>query len=488
MKKNILLIDPQGGYSQSAHVGFGYMASVLRKNKNYNFRILDFNRINEPYDGILRGASDNRIEAIGVTLNIGSMHAVPALLEKIKIYYPQAKVFIGGPHVTLLYKKLLVDFEKYVDFAVVGETEGSISSILDNIHNEDELSNLPGVVLKGDVNKDPRGDIVTNLDELDFPAYEYFESVGRANNTIKYYQILTSRGCPYACTYCAAFKISGRKWRPRSPQNVVEEIEYAFKKYKTNNLEIIDDNFPLNQERTMVIMDMILKRNIKMRFRFANGVRADRLNEENLAIMKRAGLYEATLGIEAADPDLFLSIKKGETFDKVERAIKLLRKFEIKIGGNFIIGLPGATLSRDMTSVKFANKYSFNWRQTAWFYFIPYPFTEAHEIFKKEVNNEEIINKSYQRGGFTAQCIETPLYPLEDRIIVRSIASRIPPIHPEFSKWRLLKLFLKMELTILKHRDKNLGFIKFHLEMLDRIIYLLKLWITGKVHRKAYFK
>lgn len=408
MKRNILFIDPQGGYSTSAHIGLGYIASSLKNHRNRNFKILDFNRIREPYETILRDISENNtVDGIGITLNIGSMHAVPDLLKKIKIYYPHSKIFIGDPHVSLLYKKLLVDFDNFVDFAVIGVTENTISNIIENMDDEDRLSKTPGAVLKNNLDGDYKADMSDNLNELDFPAYEYFESIKRSNNTMKYYQILTSRGCLYLCTYCAAFKISGRKWRYRSPQNVVDEIEFAFKKYKTNNLEIIDDNFPLNQERTIEIMETILKRNIKMRFRFANGIRADKINEENLTIMKRAGLFEATLGIETADPDLSLSIKKGETFDKIERAIQLLGKFEIKIGGNFIIGLPGATLNKDMTFIKFANKYRFNWRQTTWFYFIPYPFTEAYGIFKKEVNNEEIINKSYQKGGFTAQYIET---------------------------------------------------------------------------------
>ena len=223
-----------------------------------------------------------------------------------------------------------------------------------------------------------------------------------------------------------------------------------------------------------------------MRFRFANGIRADKLNEENVRLMKRAGLFEVSLGIETADPDLFLTIKKGETFDKVANAVKLLQKFDIKIGGSFIIGLPGATLEKDMQSIKFANRSCFNWRQMAWFYFIPYPFTQAHDIFRKEINNDEIINRSYQRAGFTAQYIETPNYPLEKRIIARSIASRIPPVHPEFSKWHLLKLFLKMELTLLKYRDKDLSFIKFHLDMADRLVHFLKLWLTKQIHVKAY--
>ncbi|MEA3369348.1 MAG: radical SAM protein [Candidatus Ratteibacteria bacterium] len=487
MKRNILFIDPQGGCSMRVNIGLGYIASSLKNNKNCNFRILDFNLIKEPYEKILKEiANSQTIDGVGVTINIGSMHAIPDLLKKIKMYFPKARVFIGGPHVTLLYKKLFAAFPGYFDFAVVGETENTISSIIENLHLKDELASLPGVVLKDDLDKVHQGDMVANLDELDFPAYERFESVRRNNNAMGYYQILTSRGCPYNCTYCAGPKISGKKWRYRSPENVVAEIEFAFKKHQTNNLEIIDDNFPLKEDRMMTILDTILKKDIKMRFRFANGIRADKLNEGNVKVMKKAGLFEVSLGIETADPDLFLSLKKGETFDKIERAVEVLQKFDIKIGGSFIVGLPGATLERDMKSIKFANKSGFSWRQMAWFYFIPYPFTEAHDIFRKEIHNEEVIDQSYQRSAFTAQQIETENYPLEERIIVRSIASRIPPIHPGFGKWRLLKLFLKMELTILKHRDKNLGFIRFHMDMTNRIMRFLKLWLTGQVHPKAY--
>jgi len=487
MKSNVLFVDPQGGCSMRVNIGLGYMASSLKNSKNCNFKILDFNLIKEPYEKILkRIAKTQNIDGVGVTVNIGSMHAVPDLLSKIKVCFPKAKIFIGGPHVTLLYKKLFSDFDGCFDFAVIGETEKTISNIVENIHNKDELSKLPGVIFEGNLDNPPKGDIVDNIDEIDFPSYECFESVKRTNNEMNYYQILTSRGCPYNCTYCAGPKISGKKWRARSPQNVISEIEFAFKKYKTNNLEIIDDNFPLSEERMMTILDMILKKDIKMRFRFANGIRADKLNEKNVKVMKKAGLFEVSLGIETADPDLFLSLKKGETFDKIERAVKVLQKFDIKIGGSFIIGLPGATLERDMQSVKFANKSHFSWKQMAWFYFIPYPFTEAYDIFKKEINNQEIIDKSYKRSAFTAQHIETTNYPLEERVIVRSIASRIPPVHPEFSKWRLLKMFLKMELTILKYRDKNLSFIKFHLDMINRILRFSKLWITGQVHPKAY--
>jgi len=105
----------------------------------------------------------------------------------------------------------------------------------------------------------------------------------------------------------------------------VDEIEFALKIFKTQNLEVSDDNFLLDKERVIKIMEMILTRNLKMRFRFGNGIRADILDEENVRIMKNAGLYEVGMGVESADPDLFLSINKGGSFNKIENAISCLK-------------------------------------------------------------------------------------------------------------------------------------------------------------------
>lgn len=487
MKRNILFVDPPGAYSKIVNTGLGYIAASLKKNSNCNFKVLDLNNFREDRDKILKNVfNKNKCDAVGISLNVGSMHAIPALLRKIKGYYPDAKVFIGGSHVYLDYKRLLVNFEQFVDFAVIGETENTISNIIENIHDKSTLSNIPGVVLKRDLHKDIFGERIDDIDSIDFPSYEYFESVKRNNCSMEYYPVMTSRGCPYSCTFCAGPKISGKKWRFRNPGSIVDEIEFALKKYKTQNLEIFDDNFLLDKERAMKIMDMILKRNIKMRFKFGNGVRADKVDEDNVRIMKKAGLYEVGMGIETADPDIFQSIKKGESFDKIENAIKLLKKYDINVGGSFIIGLPGSTLEKDMESIKFANRMRFNWRYTAWCYFTPYPSTEAYEMIKKEVD-EELIKKSYQRGHFTANFIKTKDYPLEERIIVRSIGSSIPPIHPDYSKWKLLKLFLKMETVVLKHRNKDLSFLKFNFLIIERLLIFFKLWITKKIPEKAYF-
>ena len=163
----------------------------------------------------------------------------------------------------------------------------------------------------------------------------------------------------------------------------------------------------------------------------------------------------------------------------------LLRKYNINVGGSFIIGLPGATLEKDIKSVKFANRMGFSWRHTAWCYFTPYPSTEAYDIIKKDVC-EDLIERSHRRGHFTANFIETKEYPLEERIIVRSIGAKIPPVHPDYGKWALLILFLKIEATVLKYRDKDLSFFKFNALLLERIIIFLKLWLTKKISKEAY--
>jgi radical SAM superfamily enzyme YgiQ (UPF0313 family) len=487
MNRNILFIDPPGAYSKIVNTGLGYIAASLKKNSNCNFKVVDLNNFGSRWGEIIEKAFDPKeLDGIGISLNVGSMHAIPKVLQKVKEVYPYSKIFIGGSHVTLHCRRLLRDFSELVDFAVTCETERTISKIIDNIHEPKALSFIPGVTLNNGSVDCVAGERIDNIDAIDFPTYEYFESVKQNNCSMEYYPIMTSRGCPYSCTFCAGPKISGKKWRFRSPENVVDEIEMALKKYKTRNLEIFDDNFLLDKERVMKIMELILRRNIKMRLRFGNGVRADKLDEDNVSIMKRAGLYEVGMGIESADPEIFQSIKKGESFDKIVKAIKLLRKYKVHLGGSFIIGLPGANMEKDIKSIKFANSMGFNWRYTAWCYFTPYPSTEAYDMIRKEVD-EELIEKSHRRGHFTANFIETKDYSLEERIIVRSIGAKIPPVHSEFSKWKLIEMFFKMEVTIFKYRDNNLSFIKFHFDMLERILDFLKALITGKVHKKAYF-
>ncbi len=487
MKRNILFVDPPGAYSKIVNTGLGYIATSLKKKKDCNFKILDLNSFGNNGDSVLRKAFDPlKLDAIGISLNVGSMHSISALLRKIKDYYPCSTIFIGGSHVYVHYKKLLKEFAQFVDFAVIGETENTIADIVEYVKDKNKLSTIQGVVINEDIKEEIRGDRIGDINVIDFPAYEYFESVKQNNGAMEFYPIMTSRGCPYSCSFCAGPKISGKKWRFRNPESVVDEIEFALKKHKTQNLEIFDDNFLLDKERVIKIMEMILTRNIKMRFRFGNGVRADMLDEENVRIMKKAGLYEVGMGIESADPDLFQSINKGESFYKIENAIKLLQKHDINVGGSFIIGLPGSTLEKDIKSIKFANRMGFNWRHTAWCYFTPYPSTRAYDMIKKEMD-EELIEKSYRRGHFTANFIETKDYSLEERIIARSIGAKIPPVHPDWSKKKLFGLFLKMEVIILKYRDRDLGFIQINLSILERLFNFFKSLISGKINKKAYY-
>jgi len=487
MKKNILFIDPPGAYSKIVNTGLGYIASALRKDPGVNFKVLDLNSFGNDWNDILKNIFQNqKIDGIGVSINVGSMHAIPALLIKLKRYFPDAKIFIGGSHVYLDYKYLLEKFAEFVDFAVLGETENNISQIIANLGNRNGLSPLGAVVLKEDINKQVFPDRIEDINGIDFPDYGCFESVRRNNTTMDYYPILTSRGCPYSCIFCAGPKISGKKWRFRSPENVVEEIELAFKKYKTKNLEIFDDNFLLDKARAMSIMELILKRDIKMRLRFGNGVRADKLDDEIVGIMKRVGLYEVGIGIESADPEIFRSIKKGEDFEKIKQAISLLKKYDINLGGSFIIGLPNATLKKDIKSIKFVNRIGLNWKYVAWCYFTPYHYTEAYEMIKNEIS-ADTIEKSYKRGHFTANYIQTKNYSLEERIIVRSVASRIPPMHADYSKIKLLKLFIKMEYVVFRNRDADLSFLKFNIEMLNKLFICFKRMLNNEVPKNAYF-
>ena len=255
MKKNVLFIDPPGAYAKIVNTGLGYIAASLAKNSDCAFKVVDLNNFQENRDEVLKNSFERaKVDAVGVSFNVGSMHAIPQLLEKIKKYYPGSKVFIGGSHAYLDYKNILNIFKDYVDFSVIGETENSISKIVECLDDQKSLSGLAGVVVKDEISKEVVPDRVDDIDSLDFPAYEYFESVRRKNISMDYYPIITSRGCPYSCIFCAGPKISGKKWRFRSPENVVDEIEQALNKYKTRNLEIFDDNFLLDKKRAKSLL------------------------------------------------------------------------------------------------------------------------------------------------------------------------------------------------------------------------------------------
>ncbi|MEW6041366.1 MAG: radical SAM protein, partial [Elusimicrobiota bacterium] len=188
-------------------------------------------------------------------------------------------------------------------------------------------------------------------DEYPFPEYELFDSFNYLQTNWETgfwgYAIMTSQGCPYQCVFCAS---RNRKWKARSAENCFEELKRAKGKYKIKKFEIIDDVFNVDKNRVLRFCELIRPLNLK--WACVNGIRADRFDKEMAVAMSDSGCVHVGFGIESSDPEVLVAIQKGETIEKIEKAVDIAKKHIEHVTGFFIIGLPASSYEKDLKSIE----------------------------------------------------------------------------------------------------------------------------------------
>jgi anaerobic magnesium-protoporphyrin IX monomethyl ester cyclase len=218
---------------------------------------------------------------------------------------------------------------------------------------------------------------------------KYF-SVGAKQNPSDY--ILSSRGCPYQCIFCADHLVHGRKFRFRSPENIIKEVEEIYKR-GARDWDFVDDNFTLVSERVEKFCDLMITKglNKKMSWRCSNGIRVDRITPELLRKMKMAGCYMVSLGIESGNEEILNNMKKSTNLEKVKTAVRWCREAGIETRGLFMFGNLGENRRTMIDTINFAKSLDLD---TATFHItIPFPNTDYWKIITKE---GKIYPKSYR--------------------------------------------------------------------------------------------
>ncbi|HIG97093.1 MAG TPA: radical SAM protein [Candidatus Aenigmarchaeota archaeon] len=214
---------------------------------------------------------------------------------------------------------------------------------------------------------------------------------------------------------CNVPTVIGRKFRTRSGRNIFDELMYAKEKYGSNEFKVLDDNFTLQMDRAKDICKLFLDEKLDMKWTCPNGIRADRLDEELCTLMKQAGCYSMSIGVESGDPDVFDKINKGERLDDVERGIKLAQAAGIKVHGFFIIGLLGSTYEADKRSMEFAKRLGIT---ASWGILVPYPGTEVWEQIKKDHKTRILRDwkEGFHVGARPKPVFDTSDYTAEERV------------------------------------------------------------------------
>ncbi|MHA1343856.1 MAG: B12-binding domain-containing radical SAM protein, partial [Promethearchaeota archaeon] len=210
--------------------------------------------------------------------------------------------------------------------------------------------------------------LIDNLDILPFPSWDLIEPHKYPpiphQFFYKYYPvapIITSRGCPYSCYFCAVPYLWSKKFRRRSTKNVVDEMEYLVNTFGIKEIHIEDDSFTLNKAHVMSICKEVISRNLRIAWSLPNGIRVDTIDEEIVAIMKESGCYQVGLGIESSNEDVLRKVNKNIMVEKVKRAVRLIKKYNIEIRGFFMIGIPGETLEDIKSTIKYSHKLNLNY-------------------------------------------------------------------------------------------------------------------------------
>ncbi len=456
---NVQLIQLQGNYPP---IGLGYVASILEQ-QDVDVGILDFGGLGytteQLYKHVEEELARKRPDVIGVTCLTPQAHLALGVAKIAKAIRADCNVVLGGPHPTSDPFRTVQD--PNVDFIVVGEGERTFSELVKALSGGRPLKGVEGLVYKedGDVIATPPRPLIENLDELPFPAFHLFPErklnlrvdAHGLDTRDKYMEVFTSRGCPYECVYC--HKMFGRRFRARSPENVLEEVELLYHKFGIREIHIEDDCFNLDIKRAKRILDLLASSGMKLKLRFPNGVRADYVDEELIVKMKEAGAYQVSFGVETASPRIMKLIKKRLDLRRVEEAVKLALKHGLTVRGFFMIGFPGETKEEIWQTIDYAKNLDVHFASIS--IVTPYPGTELYEIASRR---GYIVDRDYSRYFFANAAIETPEFTREEMEEIKKKAEWEFYNHPrrknvllpaaEYSKSEVLDLTERVRRTI----------------------------------------
>jgi magnesium-protoporphyrin IX monomethyl ester (oxidative) cyclase len=428
-----------------------YVAAVLEK--NHKVQIIDspteglpsFEQFDETKYriGLKEEELEKRIkhwspDLVGITVPFsGWSKTAFETVASVKKVDENIPIFLEGLHASARPASCLKTSK--VNYVVIGEPENTVCELASFLEfgRIKKLKKVRGIafVENGKTIITPPRLPIEDLDSLPFPARhllpmeKYFSQVKKNPLRGEIYKpwasVLTSRGCPYNCVFCTAHVLMGKKWRGRSPENVIEELKQLVQIYKIKQIDFADDNMTFDRKRMERICDLIIENRIEIEWFTGNGVRADTLDEPLLRKMKLAGCRNLRFAPESGVQRVVNEIvKKNLDLRRIEQAVVSCRKIGIKVGCFFVIGLIGETKNDIKATIEYARKLKRLGANRFYFSFaMPQYGTELYEQAKKE---------GYLRSDFNDESlsaakplIETTEFTINDLLILGNEGNKI---------------------------------------------------------------
>lgn len=324
-------------------IGTAYLGAVVR-DRGHSVLLIDGELTG--IEDIVRQAKGFKPDIVGVTCWTINRGTVWELCGTLKRELPDVFLVLGGQHASIYPEHI---FQKtHAKAVVVGEGEQTLCELLDTLERSGDLAQVKGIVYKkedGTICRTEARPQIEDLDSIPFPHYEAFRDFsfhqynGFAGLPRPTAAVITSRGCVFDCAYCGSVNFWGKKWRRRSAQNVLDELEHLVKNMGARSIFMFDDNFPVNKKRAMDICRGIIERRLDIQWACCSHVKM--VNEELLKIMKESGCISIDFGVESGDDTILRNINKNQTRGDIERAFDLVHRAGIKPRAYLMIGNKG---------------------------------------------------------------------------------------------------------------------------------------------------
>jgi radical SAM superfamily enzyme YgiQ (UPF0313 family) len=332
--------DLDGDFFQTPYGLFALGAQAIRAGhqvKVINLSGFTWTRVQE----VLRSLE---ADLYGMSCWTANRRGVALTAQEIKRLYPAAHVVVGGPHATPLAREML-EHHGDIDGVCIGESELTFLDLVDRLQRGQGMVGIPGMAFRvgTEVVIGPERPALEDLDGLASP-HDYFDT----------HIVMTSRGCPWRCTFCGAEASWGRGYRAQSVPYVLDALERAVARAPVKMIQIKDDTFTTNRKRVVTLCRGIRERNL--RFLWSCDTRVDVLGDDLLREMRLAGCERLSLGVESGSQKILDAIDKKITPDEIIASSALAKKYGIKVRYYMMVGNRGETRETVEESMRFLER------------------------------------------------------------------------------------------------------------------------------------
>lgn len=386
-------------FQTTVPLGMGYLMAVTER-EGIRIELIDEQIERDVVEAIKKYVNNmERPYIFGFSVLTAALKNSIIVSKRLKELYPDSIIVFGGIHPSALPEEILS--YRHIDLVVIGEGEKAVPELYRLIKNGKDFRHLENIAYMSD-GKMVRNKQAMAVEEFDrMPAFPYHRFDPKKYDLGI---VMTSRGCPYDCIFCSNRVITGKRYRFRPAESIMEDLDIIHHKYNKAFIAFWDDNLLVSKERIQILASEIRKRGFDKKVTFTFQARADNVDKAILTDLFNSGFKSIFFGIESASDRLLKILKKGESVEDCRRAVKMAKDIGFIVGATFIYGIPGETHKERMDCVDLAKELQLN--MVRFNNATPYPGTELFDIAKREGRLN--INGLYENFNSVSCFIENP--------------------------------------------------------------------------------